>query len=65
MTFGGICFQVVETETFKHFFSSYFKDIHGFIKCRSTFARSSITSKVCKVRTIVLKKQITKIYVKQ
>ena len=65
MTFRSICFQVVKTEPFKHFFCSYFKVIHDFIKCRSTFIRSGIISIVCKVRTIVFKKQITKIYVKQ
>ena len=32
---------------------------------QSTFVRNGIISKVCKVRTIVLKKQITKTYVKQ
>ena len=62
---SSICFQVVETEPSKHFFCSYFEVIHDFIKCRSTFVRSGIISKVCKVRTIVLKKQITNICVKQ
>ena len=32
MAFGSICFQVVETEPFKHFFCSCFKVIHDFIK---------------------------------
>ena len=65
MTFGSICAQVVEIEPFKHFFCSYFTAIHEFIKCRSSFVWSGIISKVCNVRTIVLKKQITKIYVKK
>ena len=47
MAFGSICFQVVETEPFKHFFCSCFKVIHDFIKCKSTLIRSGI-SKVCK-----------------
>ena len=55
MAFRSICFQVVEVEPFRYFFSSYFQFIHGFIKCRSTFVRSGIISKICKVRTIVLK----------
>ena len=57
MAFRSMCYQVVETEPFKHFFCSYFKVMHDFNKCRSTFVRSGIISKVCKVRTIVLKKQ--------
>ena len=65
MAFGSVCFQVVETEPFKHLFCSCFKVIHDFIKCRSTLVRSGIISKVCKVWSIVFKKQITKIYVKQ
>ena len=51
--------QVVETEIFKHFFCSYFKVVHDFIKCSPTFVRSGIVSKVSKVRNIVLKKKIT------
>ena len=56
MAFGSICFKVVETEQFKHFFCSYLKVIHDFIKCRSSLVRSGILSQVCKVWTIVLKK---------
>ena len=57
-TFRSIYFQIVETELTKHFFfSSYFKVIHDFLKCRSTFVSSGIIIKVCKVRTIVLKSQ--------
>ena len=64
MTFRSICFQVVETEPFKKNLSSCFKVMYNFIKCKSAFARSGII-KVCKARSIVLKKQITKTYVKQ
>ena len=65
MTFGRVCFQVIETEPFRYFFCSYFNVILDLIKCRSALVRSGIISKVCKVWAIVLKKQITKIYVKQ
>ena len=58
MIFRSICFQVVKTEPFKQFFCSYFKVIHEFLKYRSTFVSSGITSKICKARTIVLIKQI-------
>ena len=64
MTFKSIYFEVVETEPFKLIFYSYFKVIHDFTKCRSTLVRSGII-KVCKVRTRVLKKQITIVCVKQ
>ena len=64
MTFRSIWFQVVETEPFKHFFCSYFDIMHGFIKCMPLFVNKGIISKVSKVRTKVLKKQITMIYVK-
>ena len=64
MIFRSICFQVDETELFKHFFCRYFKVAYDVIKCRSTFVRNGITNKSCKARTIVLKK-ITKIYVQQ
>ena len=38
--------------------------MHGFLKCRPPFVNKGILSKVSKVRTKVLKKQITMIYVK-
>ena len=57
------CFQVVETGPCKHFFCRYFKVVHDFIKCRSTFIRIGVISKI--YRTIVLKKQIRNIYVKK
>ena len=65
MTCRGIFFQVVETESFKHSFYSYFKVLHGFIMYMSTFVRIGIMSKIWKVRTIVFKKQIKKIYFTQ
>ena len=48
MTFKNICFQVVETEPFRHI-----------SVVNSTLFMTSLS----KVRTIVLKNQITKIYV--
>ena len=46
-------------------FYSYFKVLHGFIMYMSTFTRIGIISKIWKVRIIVFKKQINKIYVTQ
>ena len=65
MIYRSFAFRLLKLNDFKHVFSSYFKIIHDFIKCRSTFVRSGIISKIYKIRTIVLRKQITKIYVKQ
>ena len=65
MTFRCICFQAVRTEPFKHCMYTYLKVIHDFIRCTSTIVGSGIISKVCSVGTVVFKKQITKIYVKQ
>ena len=45
--------------TFKHSFFSYFKSILDFIKWRSTFLSSGIITKICKVKTIVLKKHMS------
>ena len=56
ITIRSICFQVEETETFKQFSWKYFKVIHDFIKCRFTFVRNGIISKVCEFKTMVLKK---------
>lgn len=65
LEFRNKLFQVVETELFKHLFCSYFKIIYDFIKFRSTFLRSGIIRKMSKVKTIVLKKQITKACVEE
>ena len=65
MSFRSTCFHIVEIEPFKHFFWSYFNGIHDFINCRSTPVSSDMISKIYNVKTIVLKKQITKIPVKQ
>ena len=61
------CFdiQVAENDPFKYFFCSCFKVIPDFITCRPTFVRSDIISNIFKVRTIVVKKQIAKIYIKR
>ena len=47
MTFGSVCFQVVETGPFKHFFCSYFNVIRDFIDRRTTLVRSAWCSPWC------------------